>query len=45
VEAVFARDYPVVQMVILISSTIFVMSILVVDILYAYLDPRIRYTT
>jgi len=45
VEAVFARDYPVVQMVILISSTIFVMSVLVVDILYAYLDPRIRYTT
>ena len=41
----FARDYPVVQMVILIGSTIFVMSILVVDILYAYLDPRIRYTT
>jgi peptide/nickel transport system permease protein len=44
VEAVFARDYPIVQMVILIGSTIFVMAMLVVDILYAYLDPRIRYT-
>ncbi|MBW2622309.1 MAG: ABC transporter permease [Deltaproteobacteria bacterium] len=43
VEAVFARDYPVVQMVILISSSLFVFSVLVVDILYAYLDPRIRY--
>jgi peptide/nickel transport system permease protein len=43
VEAIFARDFPVVQMVILFGSTIFVLSMLVVDILYAYLDPRIRY--
>jgi peptide/nickel transport system permease protein len=44
VEAVFARDFPVVQMVILIGSTVFVVAMLLVDILYAYLDPRIRFT-
>ena len=42
VEAVFARDFPVVQMVILIGSTVFVLAMLLVDILYAYLDPRVR---
>ena len=43
VDAIFARDYPVVQMCVLISSSLFVFTNLVVDILYAYLDPRIRY--
>jgi peptide/nickel transport system permease protein len=43
VDAIFARDYPVVQMCVLISSSFFVFANLIVDILYAYLDPRIRY--
>jgi len=43
VDSIFARDYPVVQMCVLISSSFFVFANLVVDILYAYLDPRIRY--
>jgi peptide/nickel transport system permease protein len=43
VDSIFARDYPVVQMCVLISSSLFVFANLVVDILYAYLDPRIRY--
>ena len=43
VEAVQARDYQVVQAVVLFMASIFIMSNLVVDILYAYLDPRIRY--
>jgi peptide/nickel transport system permease protein len=43
VEAIFARDYPVVQTVLLIASSLFVFANLVVDILYAYIDPRIRY--
>ena len=43
VDAVFARDYPTVQTVVVITSTIWVMVNLVVDILYAYVDPRIRY--
>lgn len=43
VDAIFARDYPVVQMCVLISSSLFVFTNLAVDILYAYIDPRIRY--
>jgi len=43
VEAVQARDYQVVQAVVLFMASIFIVSNLVVDILYAYVDPRIRY--
>jgi len=43
VEAIFARDYPVVQTIVLIASSLFVFTNLLVDILYAYIDPRIRY--
>lgn len=43
VESIFGRDYPVVQMCVLISSAFFVFTNLLVDIVYAYLDPRIRY--
>ena len=42
VEAVQARDYQVVQAVVLFMAGIFIVSNLVVDILYAYRDPRIR---
>jgi peptide/nickel transport system permease protein len=42
-EAIQNRDYPVVQGVTLVLATIFVMVSLVVDILYAVLDPRLRY--
>ena len=42
-EAVNARDYPMIQAVVLVFSVIFILVNLVVDILYAYLDPRIRY--
>ena len=42
VSAILARDYPVVQGFTLVIATIFVMVNLVVDISYAYLDPRIR---
>jgi peptide/nickel transport system permease protein len=43
VDAVFSRDYPLVQGVILLISIGFVLSNLVVDIVYGWLDPRIRY--
>jgi peptide/nickel transport system permease protein len=43
VQAVFERDFPVVESVVLLAATIFVMLNLVVDLLYAVLDPRIRY--
>lgn len=43
VEAVFTRDFPVVQGIVLVSATaIFFVSFLV-DLLYATIDPRIRY--
>ena len=41
--AVFQRDYPLVQGTILVISGLFLVSNLVVDLVYAYLDPRIRY--
>jgi len=43
VEAISSRDYPVIQGCILFFAVIFVMINLVVDLLYGFLDPRIRY--
>lgn len=43
ISAVKRRDYPVVQGVLLVVSTIVLLSNLVVDLAYAYLDPRIKY--
>ncbi|MER3455721.1 MAG: peptide ABC transporter permease [candidate division GAL15 bacterium] len=43
VEAVLARDYPVIQGTTLLIATTFVALNLTVDLLYALLDPRIRY--
>ena len=41
IQAIYARDYPVVQAVVFLFATIFVLVNLVVDLLYAALDPRI----
>lgn len=43
VEAVVQRDFPLIQVVIMLFTVIFILGNLVVDILYAYLDPRVRY--
>jgi peptide/nickel transport system permease protein len=43
VEAINARDYPVIQGCIIFFALIFVFINLLVDILYAFIDPRIRY--
>ena len=43
VESVLARDYPVIQGLILLFSFICILINLVVDILYTVFDPRIRY--
>ncbi len=43
VGAIFDKDYPMVQGVILLTTVIFVLANLVVDILYTLLDPRIKY--
>ncbi len=43
VEAVLARDYPVIQGLILLFSFIYIFINLTVDVLYSVFDPRIRY--
>jgi len=43
VDAIYFRDFPVVQTVLIISATIFVLINLLVDALYTVVDPRIRY--
>lgn len=43
VDSIFSRDYPVVQGIVLTFSTLFIATNLVVDLLYAYVDPRIHY--
>ena len=43
VEAVLARDYPVIQALILVFAFIYVFINLIVDALYTVFDPRIRY--
>jgi peptide/nickel transport system permease protein len=42
VDSIFARDYPVVQAVVLVLASIFVLINIAVDVLYTYMDPRIR---
>jgi len=44
VDAIYARDYPIVQGVTLFIAIVFVAVNLIVDLLYAFVDPRIRYT-
>jgi peptide/nickel transport system permease protein len=43
VQAIFSRDFPVLQTVILIMSAVIIIINLIVDILYSYMDPRIRF--
>lgn len=43
VASILSRDYPVVQAGALLTAFVFVLVNLLVDISYAYLDPRIRY--
>jgi peptide/nickel transport system permease protein len=44
VDSIFSRDYPVVQGVVLMLAVAFIVVNLLVDLIYAYVDPRIRYT-
>lgn len=43
VQSVLKRDFPVVQVAVVLLAVIFIMSNLVVDVLYTVVDPRIRY--
>ena len=42
VQAIYNRDYPVVQAAVFLLASIFVLINLLVDILYTYLDPRVK---
>lgn len=42
-EAILNRDFPVIQAVVLFMTALFIGANLVVDLLYAWVDPRIRY--
>ena len=42
-RAVLSRDFELIQALVLVFSGMFILSSFVVDVLYAYLDPRIRY--
>ncbi len=43
VQAIYDRDYPVVEVIVLLAAVLFVVINLIVDLAYAALDPRIRY--
>jgi peptide/nickel transport system permease protein len=43
IQAIYSRDFPVVQAVVFVFATIFVLVNLLVDLLYAILDPRISF--
>jgi peptide/nickel transport system permease protein len=43
VSAILRRDYPVVQGVVLLTAAVYMLINLVVDMVYAFIDPRIRY--
>ncbi|MGC9530427.1 MAG: ABC transporter permease [Candidatus Bipolaricaulaceae bacterium] len=43
VDAVTQRDYPVVQGIVLILASLVLVANLLADVVYAYIDPRIRY--
>jgi peptide/nickel transport system permease protein len=43
VNSIIARDFPVIQAMVLVISMVYVFMNLMIDITYAYFDPRIRY--
>jgi ABC-type dipeptide/oligopeptide/nickel transport system permease component len=43
VDSIFRRDFPVVQTVLILSATVFIVINLLVDLTYTVLDPRIKY--
>ena len=42
ITSIFARDFPIINAVIIIGTTMFVLANLIVDLIYPLLDPRIR---
>ena len=44
VDAIQRRDYPIIQGVMVVFAAVYVLINLVIDILYSFIDPRIRYS-
>ena len=44
IEALAGNDYPLLQAVVIVFTLLYVAAALLVDIMYAYIDPRIRYS-
>ena len=44
IQAIYDRDYPLVQAVVFVVALTFVVTNIIIDIIYTYLDPRIKYT-
>ena len=42
-QAIHTRDFPVVQATVMAAGFFYIVTALLVDILYAYVNPRIRY--
>ena len=42
IESIFARDFPIINAIIIMGTTFFVLANLIVDLIYPWLDPRIR---
>ena len=45
VDAIFARDWPIVYTVLMLAAILTMAGMLIADILYALVDPRVRYTS
>ena len=43
IEALFGFDYPLLQGVVITFTLMYITAAFIVDVLYAYVDPRIRY--
>ena len=43
IQSLFGNDYPMLQGVVIIFTVMYVLTALLVDVMYAYIDPRIRY--
>lgn len=43
IDSIYARDYPVIQGFVLMIALFFILTNLIIDVLYLFLDPRIRY--
>ena len=43
VDAITRRDYPIIQALLMVVATVLILTNLLIDVIYAYIDPRIRY--